>query len=62
MSTRRLIAWIGVFGAAGLAVLGFLVFVVGIVIEVLVLRQRPLTDELSGVMQVALAVGPMLRG
>lgn len=55
MSTRRLIAWTGVFAAIGLAVLGFLVFVIGVVIEFIVIRQRPFTDELSPAMQVALA-------
>lgn len=55
MSTRRLIAWAAVFTAGGLAVLGFLLFVVGVVIEFLVIRQRPFTDEVSSAMQVALA-------
>lgn len=54
MSTRRLIAWGAVFVAASLAVLGFLLFVVGVVVELVMLRQRPLSDELSPAMQLAL--------
>ncbi|MFQ3658612.1 MAG: hypothetical protein SNJ54_06670, partial [Anaerolineae bacterium] len=54
MSTRRMIAWAGVFTAAGLAVLGFIVFVIGVVVELFLLRQRPLSDELSPAMQLAL--------
>ncbi len=55
MSTRRIIAWAGVFTAGGLAILGFLVFVFGVVGEFLLNRQRPLSDELSPSMQVALS-------
>lgn len=54
MSTRRMIAWGGVFAASALAVLGFTVFVIGVVVELFLLRQRPLSDELSPAMQLAL--------
>jgi len=55
MSTRRIIAWGGVFAAGALAVIGFTVFVVGVIVELFLLRQRPLSDDLSPVMQLALA-------
>lgn len=55
MSTRRLVAWIAVFTCAGLAILGFLLFAGGLLIEFLgVLEQRPLSESLSPTMQIAL--------
>lgn len=55
MSTRRLLAWIAVYVFAGLAVLGMLLFTIGLVIEFLgILDKRPLSESLSPTMQVAL--------
>lgn len=55
MSRRRLLAWVAVYVSAGLAVLGFLVFVVGVLFEFIVTRTNPLPDTLSASMQLALA-------
>ncbi|MCU0511697.1 MAG: tetratricopeptide repeat protein [Anaerolineae bacterium] len=56
MSTRRLLAWVGVFVSAGLAALGLLLFIIGVLVEFLdLLQQRPLAETLSPTMQVALA-------
>lgn len=57
MSTRRLLAWAAVFVCAGLALLGLLLFLAGILVEFfIVMRQQPLlTESLSPTMQVAMA-------
>lgn len=56
MSQRRIIAWVGVFATVGLALLGFLVFVIGVVVEFFNNRAAPLDDVmLSPTIQVALA-------
>jgi tetratricopeptide (TPR) repeat protein len=56
MSTRRLLAWVSVFVFAGLALLGLLVFIIGVLVEFLgLLQQRPLEETISPTMQVALA-------
>jgi Flp pilus assembly protein TadD len=54
MSTRRLVAWVSALVAGGLAVLGFIVFVVGVLLELLIGGAQPLTEELSPAMQLAL--------
>jgi tetratricopeptide (TPR) repeat protein len=55
MSTRRLLGWIGVFVSAGLALLGLLLFVIGLGAEFFATRSGPLPENLSPVMQTALA-------
>jgi Flp pilus assembly protein TadD len=55
MSTRRLLAWVAVYVSLGLAVLGFLLFVLGIAAELLINRQALNPNELSPVIQLALA-------
>lgn len=55
MSRRRLLAWVAVYSSGGLALLGFLVFVIGIFYEFIVTRSRPFTDDLSPTVQLALA-------
>jgi tetratricopeptide (TPR) repeat protein len=55
MSRQRMIAWLGVFGSVGLAVLGFLVFVIGLVLEFLNTPPDPMNTPLSPTIQVALA-------
>lgn len=55
MSTQRLLGWIGVFVSVGLAILGMIVFVVGVLIEFFGNRSRPLTDDISPVVQFSLA-------
>jgi tetratricopeptide (TPR) repeat protein len=55
MSRRRLLAWVGVYVAGGLAILGFLVFIFGILFEFFSGRSQPITEELSISMQLALA-------
>lgn len=56
MSQRRILAWVGVFVSAGLALLGFLVFVIGVAVEFFNNRNQPLNDMiLSPTIQVALA-------
>lgn len=61
MSRRRILGWLAVFVSAGLALLGFLVFVVGIIIEFLQTRAQPVSPSLSPTIQVALA-GLFLSG
>lgn len=55
MSTRRFLAWIAVFVSAGLALLGFLLFVIGTLVEFFGNRQHPLSETMSPTIQVALA-------
>ena len=55
MSRRRMLAWVAVYVAAGLAVLGFLLFSIGLLIEFFSGRSQPLPESLSPVMQLALA-------
>ncbi len=55
MSRQRMIGWLGVFGSVGLAVLGFLVFVIGLVLEFLNTPADPMNRPLSPGIQVALA-------
>jgi len=55
MSQRRILAWVAVFVTAGLALLGFLVFLVGVVIEFVNTRTTPPDVALSPTIQVALA-------
>lgn len=55
MSTRRLLAWVAVYVSLGLALLGFLLFVVGVASELLINRQPLNPNELSPVIQLALA-------
>lgn len=55
MSTRRLLAWVGVFVSGGLAILGMLLFVIGVLAEFFANRMQPLTEELSPSIQLALA-------
>jgi tetratricopeptide (TPR) repeat protein len=50
-----MIAWLGVFGSVGLAVLGFLVFVIGLLIEFLNTPADPMNQPLSPTVQLALA-------
>ena len=55
MSLRRLLGWIAVFVSVGLAALGFIVFVLGVVIEFADGLTRPLAPYLSPVAQLSLA-------
>jgi len=55
MSTQRLLAWVGVFVSVGLAILGMIVFVVGVLIEFFGNRSQPLSDDISPVVQMSLA-------
>jgi len=55
MSRRRLLAWLGVFASAGLATLGFLIFVIGVLAEFFANRDQPLSETISPTIQVALA-------
>ena len=55
MSFRRLLAWLAVFVSVGLAALGFVVFVLGVVIEFANGLTRPLDPYLSPVAQLSLA-------
>lgn len=55
MSTQRLLAWIGVFVSVGLALLGMIVFVLGVLIEFLGNRSQPLSDDISPTVQLSLA-------
>lgn len=54
MSRRRVLAWGTVYALSGLAVLGFLAFVVGVVLEFFSTRTRPITPDLSPAIQIAL--------
>ena len=55
MSLRRLIAWILVFVCVALAALGFIVFILGVVIEIADGITQPLDSYLSPVAQMSLA-------
>lgn len=55
MSRRRLLAWTAVFVSVGLAILGFLIFVVGMLAEFFGNRNQELSETLSPTVQVALA-------
>lgn len=55
MSTQRLLAWVGVFVSVGLAILGMIVFVFGVLIEFFGNRAQPLSDDISPVVQLSLA-------
>jgi len=55
MSTRRLLAWTAVFVSVGLAILGMIVFVLGVVIEFANTRSEPVTDMISPIAQLSLA-------
>jgi tetratricopeptide (TPR) repeat protein len=50
-----MIGWLGVFGSVGLAILGFLVFVMGLLIEFLNTPADPMNQPLSPTIQLALA-------
>lgn len=55
MSRRRLFAWIAVYAFAALAILGFLIFVIALLIEFVATRSEPLPgDGLSVGIQIAL--------
>ncbi|MAU10834.1 MAG: hypothetical protein CL607_13500 [Anaerolineaceae bacterium] len=55
MSRRRLFAWIAVYAFAALAIVGFLTFVIALVIEFVATRREPLPgDDLSVGIQIAL--------
>ncbi len=55
MPARRLVAWIAVFICVVLAALGFIVFILGLVIQLLDRLTHPLDSNLSEVMQMSLA-------
>lgn len=55
MSTHRLIAWVAVFVSVGLAILGMIVFVLGVLIEFANTRTVPISDTLSPTAQISLA-------
>ena len=55
MSLRRLIAWIAVFICVALAALGFIVFVLGVLIELADGITQPFDDYISPVAQMSLA-------
>lgn len=55
MSSRRLIAWIAVFVSVGLAILGMIVFVLGVLIEFANTRSEPVNNMISPVAQLSLA-------
>lgn len=55
MSTQRFLAWVGVFVSVGLAILGMIVFVLGVFIEFLGNRAQPISDEISPTVQLSLA-------
>lgn len=55
MSTRRLLAWVGVYVAAGLAILGFFLFIVGMAVELLFGTQPIDPQSLSPQIQLAIA-------
>lgn len=55
MSIRRLVAWIAVFVSVALALLGIVVFVLGVVIEFANGMTQPLDPYLSPVAQLSLA-------
>ncbi|MCY4464257.1 MAG: hypothetical protein OXE46_01830 [Chloroflexi bacterium] len=55
MSLRRLLAWVAVFVCVGLAALGFIIFVIGMIIELADGITQPLEPYLSPVAQMSLA-------
>ncbi len=55
MSLRRLLAWVAVFVCVGLAALGFIIFVIGMFIELADGITQPLEPYLSPVAQMSLA-------
>lgn len=55
MSIRRRIAWIAVFAFVAVAALGFIVFILGVLIELADGITRPLDPYISPVMQMSLA-------
>ncbi|MCY3574891.1 MAG: hypothetical protein OXG92_03450 [Chloroflexi bacterium] len=55
MSLRRLLAWVAVFVCVGLAALGFIIFVIGMLIELADGITQPLEPYLSPVAQMSLA-------
>ncbi len=55
MTSSRLIAWIAVFVSVGLAILGMIVFVLGVIIEFANTRSMPIPDTISPVAQLSLA-------
>ena len=55
MSPRRLLAWVAVFTSGGLAILGFIVFVVGVLIEFVANSQQPISETISPTIQLSLA-------
>lgn len=61
MSERRSIGWLAVMVCGGLAVLGMLLFVSGLLIEFFANRTQPISDSLSPTIQIAL-VGLCMAG
>ena len=55
MSLRRLLAWVGVFVCGGLAALGLIIFVLGMLIELADGITQPLEPYISPVAQMSLA-------
>ncbi len=55
MSLRRLLAWVAVFVCVGLAALGFIIFVIGMLVELADGITQPLDPYLSPVAQMSLA-------
>ena len=55
MSLRRLLAWVAVFVCVGLAALGFIIFVLGMLIELADGITQPLEPYISPVAQMSLA-------
>ncbi len=55
MSLRRLLAWVAVFVCVGLAALGFIIFVIGMLVELADGITQPLEPYISPVAQMSLA-------
>lgn len=55
MSTQRFIAWASLFVTVGLAILGMIVFVLGVLIEFFGNFSQPLTDDISPLVQLSVA-------
>lgn len=55
MSTQRLLAWVAVFVSVGLAILGMIVFILGVLIEFVNNRVEPISDNISSIAQFSLA-------
>ena len=55
MSIRRRIAWVAVFVSVAIGALGFIVFILGVLIELADGITQPLDDYISPVMQMSLA-------